>query len=387
MPSPPPVHAPPPSRRGTRPVPTAVLEARRRDLAVRDLSDPAAGPHAIQAVLDEAVGALRAAWGCSVRTVRSHPVVDVVDNYDRLHYPPGAVTRDARNTRYLTEHLVLRSHTSAMVPDALARLARGPVDDELLVCAGMVYRRDSIDRLHTGTPHQVDLWRIASRSLSENDLEWMVSTVVDGVLPGTRRRTLTRDHPYTDHGRQIDVAGDLGWIEIGECGLVPRDLLVEAGLDPTRHQGLAMGLGLDRLAMLRKGLPDIRLLRARDPRIAEQMLDLEPYRPVSSQPPVSRDVSIAVPTGTTVEELGDRVRGALGRDAASVESIEVVTETPYTDLPDAARRRLGMGPDQDNLLVRVVLRDLDRTLTAGEANELRDRIHAALHQGGDRIRQ
>jgi phenylalanyl-tRNA synthetase alpha chain len=111
------------------------------------------------------------------------------------------------------------------------------------------------------------------------------------------------------------------------------------------------------------------------------MQDLAPYRAVSMTPPVLRDLSIAVDADDTAEDLGDRVRGALGDRAAAVESVEVVTETAHDALPAAARARIGLGPGQKNLLVRVVLRDLDRTLTAAEANTLRDRIYAALHRG------
>ena len=91
---------------------------------------------------------------------------------------------------------------------------------------------------------------------------------------------------------------------------------------PEGRTGLAIGLGLDRLLMLRKGIPDIRLLRATDPRIAWQMLDLAPYRPVSLMPPVCRDLSIVVDTAadTLAEDLGDEVRGALGDRAELVEA-------------------------------------------------------------------
>jgi phenylalanyl-tRNA synthetase alpha chain len=156
-------------------------------------------------------------------------------------------------------------------------------------------------------------------------------------------------------------------------------VLADAGL--AGATGLAMGLGLDRLLMLRKGIPDLRLLRARDPRVAAQMLDLAPYRAVSSMPPVTRDLSIAVDAGDTPEDLGDRVRAALGDRASSVEDVAIASTTAHGELSPAARARLGMAPGQVNLLVRVVLRDLDRTLTADEANELRDRIYAALHRG------
>jgi phenylalanyl-tRNA synthetase alpha chain len=142
-----------------------------------------------------------------------------------------------------------------------------------------------------------------------------------------------------------------------------------------------MGLGLDRIVMLRKGLDDVRLLRASDPRIAQQLLDLSPYRPVSSMPAVRRDLSVVVPQDTSDEALGDAVRCALGPRADVIESVQVIDETGYLGLPASARTRLGIAPDQKNALVRVVLRALDRTLTHAECNELRDIIYAAVHRG------
>jgi phenylalanyl-tRNA synthetase alpha chain len=98
-------------------------------------------------------------------------------------------------------------------------------------------------------------------------------------------------------------------------------------------------------------------------------------------PPVRRDLSVAVEGDDSDEDLGDRVRDALGSDADAVEEVAVLSQTSYGDLPPAARTRLGIGPGQRNLLVRIVLRHLERTLTDDEANLLRDRIYGALHQG------
>lgn len=81
------------------------------------------------------------------------------------------------------------------------------------------------------------------------------------------------------------------------------------------------------------------------------------------------------------EDLGDRVRDALGDDAACVESVEILQETPCAALPAKALARLGARVDQKNILNRVVLRHLDRTLSDHEANVMRDRIYATLHQG------
>jgi len=338
-----------------------------RALSLRDLTDPSSGPHAMQLLLDQ----IHHALPVPVRVHRASPIVSIADNYDRLGYPPGGAARDARYTRYVCDTALLRTQTSAMIPPLLA----GPLpDDVVLSCPGLVYRRDVIDRLHVGEPHQVDLWRVARRPLGVADLDAMIAAAVTAALPGARWRTLPASHPYTTDGLQIDV--DAGaWIEIGECGLASPALL------PRGHHGLAMGLGLDRLVMLRKGLDDIRLLRASDPRIAGQMLDLAPYRPVSVMPEVRRDLSIAVETVPDPEELGDRVRAALGDHAELVESVALLSVTPALDLPHQAVARLGIAPHQTNVLVRVVLRALDRTLTHDECNSLRDEIYASLHRG------
>jgi phenylalanyl-tRNA synthetase alpha chain len=357
-------------------------EELRRALSVRDLTDPVSGPHALQQLIEAALEALRQAWGCAVRVHRQSPIVSIADNYDHLHYPPEGAARDVRYTRYVCDTALLRTQTSAMIPGLLRRLAEAPPEDVLLACPGLVYRRDCIDRLHTGEPHQMDLWRVRRGApLGVADLREMIDTVVRALLPGRELRVEPARHPYTTDGLQIDVRDGDQWVEIGECGLALPALLAENGLEPGRTTGLAMGLGLDRILMLRKGLDDIRLLRSADPRIASQMLDLEPYRPVSSMPAVRRDLSLVLGEEDTPEELGDAVRAALGDRAELVESVEVRSETPYRALPAAAVARLGIAPGQKNVLLRVVLRALDRTLTHEECNVLRDDIYAALHRG------
>lgn len=365
------------------PVPVLDPASLARDLSIPDLSTVAG--HAMAQLVDAAVAALAAVWGAEARVVRSHPVVSLDDNYDRLGFPAGAVTRDARYSRYVSETCLLRTHTSAMIPPALRRLAAegdARPGDVLLACPGIVYRRDAIDRLHTGTPHQLDLWRVTDRPMTTDDLRHMIAVVVEAVLPGRRWRTVDAVHPYTEAGLQVDVETDDGeWVEIGECGLAGPVVLAGAGLPVPPTDGLAMGLGLDRLVMLRKGIADIRVLRSADPRVATQLLDLEPYRPVSSHPSIRRDLSVAVAGDAGEELLGDRVRDALGPMADGVESVEVLSETPGDDLPPAAVERLGLQPGQRNVLLRIVLRHVDRTLTDAEANELRDRIYAAIHEG------
>ncbi|SDG33742.1 phenylalanyl-tRNA synthetase alpha chain [Lentzea fradiae] len=327
-------------------------------LNVRDLTDPAQGPHALQLLIADLKAALP-----DPQEVRHHPLVPVEHNYERLGYPADAITRDVRYTRYVSETCMLRSHTTAMVPQAL----RDATPDVTLLCPGLVYRRDTVDRLHTGTPHQLDVWRISRGRESLDDL---IHTTVTTLLPGRRYRTADAQHPYTTHGKQIDVEHDGEWVEVGECGRAARHVLGE------HPHGLAMGLGLDRVLMLRKGVPDIRLLRNPDPRIAGQMLDLDAYRPVSRHPAAIRDISVMADLHDDAETLGDRIRALVPEDV--VEEIRILSETRTEDLPPHVRERLEAQPGQKNVLIRVTMRAPERTLTDRETNEIRDRLLQGL---------
>ncbi|RDI46309.1 PheS-related mystery ligase SrmL [Nocardia mexicana] len=357
-----------------------------RALSVRDLTDPAQGYHAAQALLDSVIRNLTAAWpSTTVRIVRTPPIVAITDNYDLLGYDPEDVTRDARYTRYLSPTTMLRSHTSADIPAMLrgySQVAEDNSRDELIVLPGLAYRRDVVDRIHVGEPQQVDLWRLWSgRACGAEDLRIVVARLVESVLPGARWRMVPARHPYTRDGRQVDVWHAGEWLELAECGLIAERVLRGAGLDPARWSGLALGMGVDRALMLRKGIPDIRYLRAGDERIAEQMRDLSPWRPVSAMPPIRRDLSVVVPDEIDDETLGDMVRAALDERADDIESIHVLARTRHGDLPEPVRIRLGTTSGQSNALVRLVIRPLTRTLTNTEANALRNEVYRAIHIG------
>ncbi|MBS1673603.1 MAG: hypothetical protein JSS74_06525 [Actinobacteria bacterium] len=353
-----------------------------RALTMRDLADPAQGAHAIQELLGAVVSALQSTWGSTVRYVRSSPIVPVRENYDRLGYEPGDVTRAQRYTRYISETVMLRSHTSAQLPSALDAYA-GRVDvDELIVAPGLVYRRDVVDRSHVGEPHQVDLWRIRSTpDIDDSDMLTMIEQLVEVVLPGAEWTVTDVTHPYTLGGRQIDVLHNGEWLELAECGRIHPDVLRDSGLDPAHWSGLALGMGLERALMLRKSVPDIRYLRAAEPRIAEQMLTLEPWQHVSPLPAARRDISVVLGEEEDEETLGDRIRTALGDDADVIESVDVLSRTPHDELHEAAQARLGTRPGQVNVLLRILLRPVDRTLTSDEANRIRNAIYSAVHEG------
>ena len=351
-------------------------------LNLADLTNPRQGTHAMQLLLQEIRQALTKQWRCRQLMIRSGSVVPITNNYDRLGYPPEGAARDARYTRYVADGYILRTQTSAAIPDLLDGLSLDPPDDLLLLLPGLVYRRDSIDRLHCGEPHQLDLWRLVDAAqgseMSVSELQQMVSVVMAAAVPGLEWRTLASPHPYTEQGIQIDVRWRDEWIEVGECGLAARGILNQAGL--TGHTGLAMGLGLDRLLMLRKRIPDIRLLRSEDPRVRTQMNDLDTYRPVSAMPAIRRDLSLCVDTWINEELIGDMVRERLP-EAENIEALLIKAETAFEDLPASAHQRMGMKPGQKNILLQLTLRHLERTLTDEDANFIRNQVYRLLHQG------
>ncbi|MBW4094976.1 MAG: hypothetical protein HIU81_06125, partial [Acidobacteria bacterium] len=285
--------------------------------------------------------------------------------------------------RHVSPTVMLRSHTTAGIPALLDSLAPELGHyDVLHALPGLVYRRDQADKTHVGTPHQVDLWRLRARTpVSVADLHELMEIVVSAVLPGAKWRAVPTGHLYTVHGHQLDVWVDSHWLELAECGLIAAHILRAANLETLHWGGLAMGIGLDRALMLRKGIDDIRLLRSTRADVVAQLHDLKPWRPVTVMPAMRRDLSVLCSAGTDVEVLGDLARTALGASADLLQSLTVLSDTPAAYLAESARQRLQPSLGQHNVLIRLELASLDRTLTAGEANRLRDEVYLAIHQG------
>jgi phenylalanyl-tRNA synthetase alpha chain len=343
---------------------------------LRDLTDPSQGRHAINILMTSLISAIERWSALRADIVRRPPVVPITDNYDRLFYEPDAIARSARYSHYIDGTHMLRTHTTAAIPAELA--ATGT--DRLIVCPGLVYRRDVVDRLHVGEPHQIDIWIARLARLRRVDLLRMIAAVVETMLPGRTYRCNETFHPYTMNGLEVEVQVGERWVEVLECGEIHPWLLNDSHLPSQQWSGLAMGIGLDRLVMLIKGIDDIRLLRSDDPRVARQMLTLDRYEPVSNQPAIHRDMSICV-ADPDMELLGDRIRDALGEHGAWVENVELVQAAGYASVPERARQRLGMCPGQQNLLIRVTLRSLDRSISKEDANLVYDLVYANLHEG------
>ena len=340
------------------------------------MTDPNQGRHAINILITNVTSAIERWSGLPADIIRRPPIVLITDNYDRLFYEPDALARSARYSHYIDDKHMLRTHTTAAIPALLAETE----SDRLIVCPGLVYRRDVVDRLHVGEPHQADFWIARQARLRRADLLEMIAVVVETMLPGRAYRCNETIHPYTMNGLEVEVQLGERWVEVLECGEIHPWLLNEGHLPSQQWSGLAMGIGLDRLIMLIKQIDDIRLLRSSDPRIARQMLTLDLYQPVSSQPATSRDLSICV-ADPDMELLGDRIRDALGERGRWVEAVELIQASDYASVPEKARERLGMSPCHWNLLIRVTLRSVDGSISKEDANRVYDLVYAELHEG------
>lgn len=361
-------------------------------LAIPDLTlEPVNGerPHAVRLVYLKMEEAIKKLWPeTEIRVIKNSPIVTKEDCYDNLLVPKDNISRSSTYTQYVDMERCLQSHTSAQIPSALRELARTyeEWEDVTILVPGLAYRRDIKDKTHLGVLHQMDIWRIvkneARKVLDKKDLLDMVRAIATNLAPNWELRIENSPHPYTDEGIEINVTHSDGRdIEILECGLLGRDIIGLNGMDPDRVSGLASGSGLDRLTMTLKDIPDIRYLRSGNPRIKKQMYDLEEYRPVSLQPAITRDMSYSVPKEYVEEDVSQEIEEAIANNIDSLEAVELLSETSYSELNNVAKERLGIKPNQKNILVRITLRDLNRTLTKEEANEIYERIYRKINYG------
>jgi phenylalanyl-tRNA synthetase alpha chain len=205
-------------------------------------------------------------------------VATVWENFDALNTDLGHPSRSKLDTFYLDDDTILRTQTS---PDQIrALMSRKP--PIYMVSPGRVYRRDTPDATHSPTFQQVECLAV-DRGITLADLRGTVLQYFR-LLFGPERevRMRTSFFPFTEPSVEFDVTCFLcdgrgcavckhsGWIEMGGAGWVDPDVFRNVGLDPAEWQGFAFGFGIERIAMLRHGLPDLRAFWENDIRVLEQ---------------------------------------------------------------------------------------------------------------------
>ncbi len=269
----------------------AALEARHAELAGAALSAKLAseradvtlpvreGPlqegriHPVSQVTDE-ITEIFADMGFSI--AEGPDIETDFNNFTALNIPPEHPARQDHDTFYFAERAdgtrpVLRTHTSPV--QIRTMLAQKP--PLRIIAPGRVYRSDS-DQTHTPMFHQVE-GLVIDEETHLGHLKWVLEEFCKAFfeVPSVKMRFRASHFPFTEPSMEVDIGyakiGDelrIGegdrWLEILGCGMVHPNVLRNVGLDPVRYQGFAFGLGIDRIAMLKYGMPDLRAFFAAD---------------------------------------------------------------------------------------------------------------------------
>jgi phenylalanyl-tRNA synthetase alpha chain len=216
--------------------------------------------------------------GLGYRVVDGREVETTRYNFDALAFPPGHPSRSPLASVFLDDETVLRTETS---PSQI-RTMEAEQPPVYIVSLGRVYRRDTPDATHTPIFHQVEGLAV-DEGITLADLEGTLDFLMRQLF-GSSRRTEFRTHyfPFTEpsieayvschvcDGGGCPVCRHSGWIEIGGAGMVDPQLFEFVGYDPERYSGFAFGWGLERIAVLRHKIPDLRELWRDDLRLLRQ---------------------------------------------------------------------------------------------------------------------
>jgi phenylalanyl-tRNA synthetase alpha chain len=198
-------------------------------------------------------------------------------NFEALNIPKDHPARDMQDTFYVEDNIVLRTHTSP-VQVRIMEKTRPPVR---ILSPGRVYRRDS-DVSHTPMFHQIE-GLLVDRGITFGDLKGVLTVFLKQMFgEDTALRFRPSFFPFTEPSAEVDircvmcrgrgcrVCGQSGWLEILGSGMVDPEVFKNVGYDPEEFTGFAFGLGLERIAMLKFGISDIRLFFENDLRLLEQ---------------------------------------------------------------------------------------------------------------------
>ena len=251
----------------------AALEARLKaetldvTLPTREAPFETGRIHPISQVMDE-LAAIFADMGFSIA---EGPDVENDDyNFTKLNFPPGHPAREMHDTFFFNPgaegtRKLLRTHTSPVQVRTMLK-QKPPIR---VICPGRTYRCDS-DQTHTPQFHQVE-GLVIDKSAHLGHLKWILEEFCKAFfeVPNVKMRFRPSFFPFTEPSMEVDIqckrqGGEIrfgegeDWLEILGCGMVHPNVLRNVGLDPDEYQGFAWGMGIDRIAMLKYGMPDLR---------------------------------------------------------------------------------------------------------------------------------
>ncbi|MEI5905516.1 phenylalanine--tRNA ligase subunit alpha [Bacillus spongiae] len=206
-------------------------------------------------------------------------------NFEALNLPKGHPARDMQDSFYITEEILLRTHTSPVQARTMEKHAgEGPVK---IICPGKVYRRDSDDATHSHQFMQIE-GLVIDENISMSDLKGTLQVFAKKIFGEEREIRLRPSFfPFTEPSVEMDISCKMcdgkgcsvckrtGWIEILGAGMVHPNVLEMAGFDSKKYSGFAFGMGPERIAMLKYGVDDIRHFYTNDIRFLKQFHEHE----------------------------------------------------------------------------------------------------------------
>lgn len=238
------------------------LEAERIDVTLPGRTEMPGAMHPIS----RTIARMEAIFGQLGFSTRTGPEIeDDHHNFEALNIPPAHPARAMQDTFYVRggEYL-LRTHTSPVQ----IRTMREEAPPIRIICPGRVYRVD-LDRTHSPMFHQVEGLYVAEnvsfRQL-QHDLKQFLELFFEKQVEVRFRPSY---FPFTEPSAEVDIRGERGWMEVLGCGLVHPNVLEAVGIDADRYSGYAFGIGVERFAMLRYGVDDLRQFFANDLRFLD----------------------------------------------------------------------------------------------------------------------
>ena len=201
--------------------------------------------------------------GLGYELAQGPEIEDDWHNFEALNFPPHHPARAMHDTFYFPDGRLLRTHTSGVqVRYMLDHVSSGQKPPFRMIAAGKVYRSDS-DQTHTPMFHQVE-GLLVDEHASFADLKGTLSEFVRAFFGREFEMRFRPSYfPFTEPSAEVDIAwqqadGSQRWLEVLGCGMVHPNVLRNVGIDPDRYTGFAFGLGVERFAMLREGVDDLR---------------------------------------------------------------------------------------------------------------------------------
>ncbi len=188
------------------------------------------------------------------------------NNFTALNIPDDHPAKADSDTLWVSDGVLLRTHTSPVQ----VRVMQGQQPPVAVICPGRVYRRDTQDATHSPIFHQVE-GLLIDEGITLADLKGTLDHVTKRLFGADRQiRLRSGFFPFTEPSVELDVSWGDGWMEILGAGMVDPNVLEQVGYDSTKVTGFAFGMGIERIAMLRHGIPDIRMLFDNDVRFLSQ---------------------------------------------------------------------------------------------------------------------